>query len=384
MRYQKIHLENLPEWFYVQILDDTKRLNLFNKAINKVGNSGNDLAKKLNISFKRLNRWKNAKRYIRFSYFKQIATIAKMDLAELENAEISIKGGTYCRNCLNLRFPVIIDKNWAHFSQLINTDGHIAPKRKMIEIANKNKALLDIIKNFCNNLDIGNSVYEQPHHGNSFLKITNKTLTNFFIEFLGCKAGKKFDTIKISEIILNSPKEIIASALRGAFDGDGWVCMSIKRIGIAMGSREYIKQVSQLLINSFNIKNSTYGPRDNKYTCEITGIHNIKKFKKEISFDNSYRQERLIKIISELEESYKTRFHKNCSLYECLKIIRENPNCTSKLISERLNRKRDSIMVSLKKLREKDKVLFIQSKEKGKEYKYKINSKGIRFIEGFQ
>ena len=151
-----------------------------------------------------------------------------------------------------------------------------------------------------------------------------------------------------------------------------------------MGSREYIKQVSQLLINSFNIKNSTYGPRDNKYTCEITGIHNIKKFKKEISFDNSYRQERLIKIISELEESYKTRFHKNCSLYECLKIIRENPNCTSKLISERLNRKRDSIMVSLKKLREKDKVLFIQSKEKGKEYKYKINSKGIRFIEGFQ
>jgi len=381
LNYQKIHLNNLPNYFYIKIIDIHIRRLLFDNAIKRCNGTQISLAKKLKVDRRRLEKWRYGRRYTPVDYFKKICSIAGFKVNFFEKFKIGIKGGKYCRNYLILKLPLKITKEWVWMSQIINTDGHIDPKRKIIEISNKDIGVLNTIRTFCWKLGLRDSLYEIKHDKGILINICNKTLTNIFIEFLGCEVGSKFDKVKISNRILNSPKSVISSAMRGAFDGDGWVCIRSRKIGLVMGSKIYIKQVSKILKEIFDIPNKVYGPRDKKYTCEIPSLRYLEKFEKEINFDNLQRRENLKKIISLLKSSYKKKFHPKCSLYENLRTIKENPYCTSELVADKLNRQRGSMRCILKILRGRELVLF---SKKGKEFIYNISPKGVQFVEEFK
>ncbi|MFH1682588.1 MAG: LAGLIDADG family homing endonuclease [Candidatus Woesearchaeota archaeon] len=380
--YQKKYLKDIPDYFYIKI-DNSDRKLLFKKAIRNSGGRQVDLAKHLKIDRRRLEKWKMGIRCIPLGYLKEICSIARLDLSFLEQKEIWIKGGRYAKTFLIFRFPLEINKKWAWMSQIINTDGHIDPKRKAIEISNTDWGVINKIKEFCIGLNLNKSVYERKHNDNAvFISICNKTLTNLFIEFLGCEYGSKFSRVKISDNLLNSSnKSVIASAFRGAFDGDGWVCMRLKRIGLTMGSEVYVKQVSKALYEKFGIKNKLYGPRDKKFNCEISSLRYLERFQTEINFDNKKRKDRLTEIINSLRSSYQKKFHPGCSRYECLKVVRENPGCTSGFIGIKLNRDRGSVRPILQILREKN---WLSFSKKGKEFIYTVSNEGLKVMEEFK
>jgi len=378
----RMTLKDLPDYFYIKIVNEKRRKLLFDKAIAQSGGLQLDLAFKLGIDRRRVAKWYYGRRFMPFNYFKILCSIANLTIKFFEKEEIAIKGGKYCRNFLVMKFPFTFTKEWLWMSQIINTDGHINPKRKTIEISNTDKGVLEKIENFCRKIRLEKSLYQRKHNDNGILFVLcNKTLTNIFIEFLGCSFGSKFRTIEISPKILNLTQESLAAAVRGAFDGDGWVCIRSRRVGIAMGSEKYIKQISQVLKSRFFIKNKVYGPRERKFTCEILSLRYLVKFQKQINFDNFHRRDALIETINLLNLSYQKRFHPNCALYECLKIINYNCGINSKIIALTLKRQQGSIRQILHKLRNKELVLYTK---KGKEFIYEISPKGIIFMEDFQ
>ncbi len=230
--------------------------------------------------------------------FKKICKLAKINLNFIEQvSKIGLKGDKYCRNYLNLSFPIEIDIKWAYFSQLINTDGHISKNLKTVEIANNDINVLKDLKHFLNSLGIKNqSIYEKDWNKGKYYKITNRSFTRLFSYIFNINPGKKFDKIRIPEIIVNSQKDVISAALRGAFDGDGCVVKRTRKVNINSKSRKFIQDIHTLL-SLFNIFSHVRGPDERgRYLCEITGYENIKNFKNGIGFNNEKRSDMLKEI----------------------------------------------------------------------------------------
>lgn len=302
---QEARLASIPDYFYVKILDDEIRKDIFHRAAKDMGLNQTSLAKRLGLNEGRLKRWRQGVRFMPMKFLREVCILANIDLNYLEKkSDMGLKGDTYCRNYLPIKFPIRIDKEWAYFSQLINTDGHVTSNLKMIEIANDDIKVLKNLKKFLKGFGVSEeSVYEKEWNKGKYFKICNRSFVRLFCLIFDVKPGKKYDVIKIPDVIKISPKSVIASALRGAFDGDGWVVKRTRRVGINSKSKQYMKDIHELL-SIFNVNSYFRGPdKRGRYLCEITRYSNIKNFQKFIGFYNEKRMKGLEEIVFYLSKN---------------------------------------------------------------------------------
>jgi len=128
----------------------------------------------------------------------------------------------------------------------------------------------------------------------NFIRLTvhAKEFYELLTKRFGLKAGKKVYSVTIPLEIMNSKERSHANAcIRGIFDTDGTVFYDKRksykepyiRMGLHMESKELIKQVHKLL-NDQGIRSTVTA--DFK-RLQINGVHECKKFVKEIGFSNS-------------------------------------------------------------------------------------------------
>ena len=113
---------------------------------------------------------------------------------------------------------------------------------------------------------------------------------------------KTLDTT-VPEKILKSPKEVVASFLKGLFDAEGYV--SGNRIGLGMNNKQLIQQV-QIALLRFSIISSMqeYDNRANRYsknprfTLEISEKQSLERFENNIVFTSNKKSTKLKETIN--------------------------------------------------------------------------------------
>ncbi len=146
------------------------------------------------------------------------------------------------------------------------------------------------------------------------LSIYYKQIVDFLIN-IGL-TNVKSDEKEIPHTIFKAKKEIVASFLRGLFEGDGSVCFKTdKRHGgnsieltYNSKSKKLIDQLKTLLLNFGIVTTQPYvDKRSNCYKLIISDASNIKKFRDEINFACSKKS----CILEKIDEMNNTRMSKN-------------------------------------------------------------------------
>ncbi len=225
---------------------------------------------------------------------------------------MSIKEGVFPKNYLLMpQFEQVNDtkghrRNVFHFPETINedvgallgwivTDGTSIPyKGERSRLLDSEKSIKIISVNDDEDRDIRNlikSVFGVEPKGGKLRK-TNKAkdwkvfgqnLDGFIRQF---GLDRYHDNIEVPEQILSSPKSVVASFIKRAFQGNG-SCV-YDRVTIDSISEKFIFTLQQLLLK-FGIISSVKttkrnAPRKNIYTLNITDLKSLERFREEINF----------------------------------------------------------------------------------------------------
>ena len=242
---------------------------------------------------------------------------------------MSIKEGVFPVNYLYMpKFEQIEavnghKRNIFNFSNLINEDvggllGWIVTDGTSIPYRNKKSRLLDSEKtieiisiNKDEECDIKNLVEKvfgvspkggklRKTHKVKDWKVFGQNLDGF-IKYFGL--DRYHDEIEVPPQILSSPKSVVASFIKRAFQGDG-SCV-YDRVTIDSVSKKFIVVLQQLLLK-FGIISSVKttnrkAPRKNIHVLNITDLKSLERFKKEIGFVSKDKKERLDKLIARMK-----------------------------------------------------------------------------------
>ena len=211
---------------------------------------------------------------------------------------------------------VALNEEAAYLLGLIIGDG-CATKKNYIEIAfGKNKNLALAASQIAHKVSGANSrliISKDSINVKIDSVVFRKHLENFGVGYL--KSPQKNTPLAI----LNSPRKTIVAYLRGLFDSDGTIVSdtgrSGKNIRIRLGSSSLkLLQETQLLLNEFNIKTSLllnalvgkpvgkdpkYSSNYDNYVLSLSGFDSYQNFCREIGFDNSQKEIRAQRYLSE-------------------------------------------------------------------------------------
>jgi DNA gyrase subunit A len=243
--------------------------------------------------------------------------------------------------------------------------------------------------------------YERKIKGNcNEFSIYLQEIVEFLIS-IGLK-NVKSESKEIPFSVLQSKKDVIASFLKGLFEGDGSVSFKEdkrhggKSIELNYNSKSK-KLIDQLKVVLLNFGISTTKPYQDKrngcYKLQISGQNNILRFYKEIGFFSKKKQEKLKNVIN-LNDS---RMSKNDFIPLISDYIRKNYSEKSflKYNFDRYNKIKENYNLLKKHLTKTDmniidfllanrylfsKVVSIQDKKEENVYSVKVNSKCHSFV----
>jgi DNA gyrase subunit A len=204
----------------------------------------------------------------------------------------------------NIGLAKEMNKNLAFLLGALVSEGSF--HQKQILFCNKDICFYNKIKNIAKKQFKGIQLYENNLKGDCIqFSIYNQRV----VEFLS-NIGLKQATSEKKEIpfsILLSKREVIKSFLVALFEGDGSVIVHTdkrhngKSIELVYNSKskKLIEQLKILLLNFGIISTYPYTDKRNGcYKLAITGVENIKRFKKEIGFFSKKKNSRLLAIES--------------------------------------------------------------------------------------
>ncbi|MFQ6129384.1 MAG: LAGLIDADG family homing endonuclease [Candidatus Hadarchaeaceae archaeon] len=370
--YQTANLSIFPDTFYLR-LDPAFRNELFNDLILAFDGITN-AARKLDIHCASLIEWKNGIKCLPLKVFRLIAQLLNKPLYEMEKGVIGVKASRYCKDTINLKFPIKINEDWAYLSELIRTDGHIN-RSNQIFIVNTN---VDVIR--CANqlfVQVGvpnNKVKIHQRKDRTFVvSVLNVTLGSIFSTLFQIPRGNKSGFVRIPEFISKSPYIVRCAALRGTFDGDGAVDVVSKQIDFRSKNTKYLEDIKHLL-KSFGI-NSHVDQGGERQRLRISHELNIRKFQTLIGFNHSKRKQKLAKLLS----SYKFHMSPYGKAKEViLKTIAELGKCSRFQIAKKIQKHPDWVKNLLRELLQ----LSLVAVDKHKlPYVYSLTQNGTTFLE---
>ena len=242
-----------------------------------------DIAKQVKVSIGTVLRYRDG---VRGRYAGQLEPyVAQYDT---ELATLS-----YMQNSRNpVNIPEIVDERFSEFLGYLIGDGHISEKKRVIGFTTGDKdkvgCFVKLVKDLFNV-----SVYKKWDEGRWRVYFHSRDIEDF-LKHLGLKTGRCARNKKVPDVILGSPKKVVAAFLRAYFDCDGYAG---KQGVILSTASEALSKTVQLLLLNFNILSSRRSQKDGCWHVHIAGKSTI-IFENVIGFGLRRKQKLLRKYIN--------------------------------------------------------------------------------------
>jgi len=195
------------------------------------------------------------------------------------------KGKLTGRKCVNT--PNIFDEKWSELLGILVGDGTWVSNNSLDVTVGPYPDWLNQVINIFTNTIGKPSVLKK--NGKEVYKVSYCSVDmRAFFDKIGFNLDSKSDTKRIPWIIMQSPKSVVASFLRGLFETDG--CVESKRSIVSFSTASLkLAQELQLLLLNFGIVSRVKNRLNRKfnkvyYHLNIVGFKSLKIFHNEIGF----------------------------------------------------------------------------------------------------
>jgi stage V sporulation protein R len=195
-----------------------------------------------------------------------------------------------------IKIPEYMEENFASFLGYMIGDGHISVKKRTIGLTTGDKEQADnyislVSKLF--GLDCKIKWDDSSKNGRYRIRFSSKELECLLI-YIGMKTGVCARLKNVPEILLKSPKKIVASFIRSYFDCDGYAGSA--GVILSTASQEMSIQIQNILLN-FNIISIRRKQKDSCWQVSITGSEAV-KFRDQIGFGLTRKKNKLDQYIN--------------------------------------------------------------------------------------
>ena len=205
--------------------------------------------------------------------------------------------------------PNELSENLSFILGALVSEGTI--KENEIEFCNSDLALIEEFKRRWQKVFPDCRLHEFDRKPNSFGKKSYKTIeihSRYVVEFLkniGLAPVKSL-LKTVPDLVLRSPKSIIASFLQAYFEGDGSISYSGRMIELSCVSRSetLIKQIQIALLRCGIDSAKRFDSYKNSHKIYIRGLKNYILFKDHIGFFGKEKNKKLDEVISRLNKDY--------------------------------------------------------------------------------
>ncbi len=199
--------------------------------------------------------------------------------------------------------PTVLNEDFAYWLGVLIGDGSMSEKHRYVTIVNADTELLDNWQNIGTKLFglAARRVQEYSEDGSlskERIFFYSMTLIRWLRDNFDIKVGYAAPCKEIPSLVLQSPKSVIASFLRGLFDADG--CATKQKGGqvIYISRSKKLVQTVQHVLLKFGIICRITLQKDNCYRLAIGGSNAI-IFANQIGFGLTRKQDMLMNKISE-------------------------------------------------------------------------------------
>jgi len=222
-----------------------------------------------------------------------------------------------------IKVPLFMNSNLAYLMGLVAGDGSISKtdfEGFDIKFFNIHNDLLKTFKSICKE-ELGiNPSYDEDSNGIPYFRFHSKIFGELLSRY-GVVNGDKSHNLKVTEELSLLPKNILATYIQGVFDTDGSVIERRTKgsnyVELSSASEEFIRALQMLLLRYGIISIiKERKPRTSMirghivksgkmYALIVSGLENLKLFRKNISFRQKDKSEKLDRIIekSSIEHS---------------------------------------------------------------------------------
>lgn len=260
---------------------------------NKNGNFRQVLSQKYDVGNSYFYEVINRGSSISFNVLNKVCQEQNFNFSNLGEISINVYGGGTKNKTKSVKIPSEIDEDLAYLAGALISDGHLS--KEYIDFSCYEEGFKSSIKEkLLNKFGRFDSYYNDNR-----IYLCNLFVPFFFNKLFETPIGKKSRTVKIPKMIFKSDNKVIASFIKGLFDGDGTVCAGLS---YKTYSKELAEGLTYLLarigIYSYLRKN------ENEYRVNIPSPY-YKIYSNFIGFDNIQKKNKLKNLI-ERQIEYKT------------------------------------------------------------------------------
>lgn len=256
---------------------------------------------------------------ISFNVLDKICSERNINFSELGEISLNVYGGGTREKTKSIKIPKEIDEDLAYLAGALISDGHLSKEFidfSCYEEGFKNSIKDRLLKKF--------GRFDSYYNDNR-IYLCNLFAPYFFNRVFGIPIGKKSRIVEIPEAIFKSDNNVIASFIKGLFDGDG-TCKS------GLSYKTFSKKLAEglaYLLGRIGIY--SYLRQDKEgYRVSIPSPYYL-KFKEVVGFGNIYKKS-CLNILTEKQTEHKTFIrHSRIPGAPILEIIRKLKLNKSKL-----------------------------------------------------
>ncbi len=192
-----------------------------------------------------------------------------------------------------INVPAVVDEKLAAFLGYLIGDGHISEVKRLIGLTTGDKEQADRFSELTE--ELFNVTTRKKWNDGRWRVFFHSKDVEEFLKYLGLKSGRCAKVKDVPDVILRSPKEVVAAFLRAYFDCDGYAG---KQGVILSTSSESMSKTVQLLLLNFGILSTRRPHKDGGWHVHVTGQSAV-AFQGEIGFGLRRKQEALQKYVDQ-------------------------------------------------------------------------------------
>ena len=207
------------------------------------------------------------------------------------DADVAAVGYTQDRRA-RARIPAVVDEKLGAFLGYLIGDGHISEVKRVIGLTTGDEEQADHFAALVYDL-FGLTARKKWDDGRWRVLFSSQDVTEF-LKHLGLKTGPAARDKALPDVVLRSPKSVVAACLRAYFDCDGHA----GKTGVILSTTsQALSQVTQLLLLNCGIRSSRQLQRDGCWHVRIFG-QSAAQFQQSIGFGLTRKQQALAEYLT--------------------------------------------------------------------------------------
>lgn len=271
---------------------------------------------------------------ISFEVLNKLCNTQNYNINDISDVSIVVYGGGTKNKEKAIKIPYQVDKELGYLTGAIISDGHLS--RASLDVSCYEESFREFVKTCLIN-KFGK--YDSYYNGNR-IYLCNLFVPYFFNKVFEIPIGKKHNIVKVPQVIFKSDNDIVASFIKGLFDGDG-TCKS--GLSYKTNSKELAEGLTYLLarLGIYSYLRSAKTPANKfEYKVNIPSPY-YKIYLERIGFENLDKLNHLKELIT--KQIYHKTFirHKRIPSKPIRKIIKKlnlSQNKLSKICKITYNR----------------------------------------------